>query len=70
MVSEGFTSCVRERKRYQNTINKYTEIDHKSMKNQCRIDARKSDAKIMEKGAEMDPNGKPTNFRNHFKIRF
>ena len=29
------------------------------MKNQCENDARKSDAKITENGANMEPKGKP-----------
>ena len=37
------------------------------MKNQCKIDARKSDAKIMENQAKMEPEWEPTSMNNQKK---
>ena len=44
------------------------KIYEKSIKNQCKIEARKSDATMMENGTKMEPKWEPKSIQNHKKL--
>ena len=54
MVLEGLAGCVHERKCIKKYIKNEIKSFPKSVENRCENDARKSDAKIMENGANME----------------
>ena len=58
-VFEGLEGCVRERKRYQQNIKMIIKPIPKSMKNQCKIYTRKSDATNIEKHRKWSRKGNP-----------
>ena len=59
IVVEGFAGCVRERKRYHESIKNDNKILSILIRNQCNTYARTSDAKNIECHQNGDPKGNP-----------
>ena len=68
-IFKGVAVCVSERKKYQTTSNIIAKIIPKSITTQCENNAQTSDAKMMENGANIDPQRELTSGK-HDKSTF